>query len=198
MANESAIREAMKTAGIEPGGDLAEVEPDQDELFGDEMEEEAHASADQFGALTAVKGRGRPKGARNRTTKRTIELILASKRDPLLFLADIVTMQPAEVGKLYGCEGAQALGHQIRAASELAGYIHSKKPTDVKVSGEGFIGVTIQLGGPGDAQPDLKGGETVDHDPRPVRISGTYEDEGEEVTSADSHKIEKSNDETSA
>lgn len=198
MANETSLREAMKAAGIEPGADLVECEPETGALF-DDMEEEAQASADQFGrGLSAVRGRGRPKNARNRATRQTLELILASRRDPLLFLADIVAMKPSEVRELYGCEGAQALGHQIGAAKELAQYLHSKKPTDVKVTGQGFVGVTIQLGAPGDARPDLVGGQVLDASPSPVRISKAYEQDGAEVTSGESHKSGESGDETSA
>lgn len=199
MANETSLREAMKAAGLEPGGELVEREPDAADLFGDMMEEEAQASADQFGrSLQAVRGRGRPKGARNRATKQTVELILATRRDPLLFLADLVSMRPEEVRTLYGCEGAAALGHQIRAASELAGFIHSKAPTAVKVSGEGFVGVNIMLGAPGDASPDLVGGQTIEHQPAPVKISDTYDEDGAEVTSGEVTIDGESDDETSA
>lgn len=188
MANETSLKEAIDAAGLQLGGELVEVEDQTADLFGQDMEEEAAAAADQFGrGLAAVRGRGRPKGARNRTTRKTIELILASRRDPLMFLADIVAMRPAEVRALYGCEGAQALGHQISAAKELAGYIHSKKPTDVRVQGEGFVGVTIQLGAPGEAEPDLVGGREVEAQAAPIKISNTYEAEAEEVTQGDSH-----------
>jgi hypothetical protein len=176
VANESSFREAMKAAGLEPGVDLVEREPDQPDLLGDDAEAEAGASADQFGQLATVRGRGgRPKDARNLATRETVRLIQATRRDPLMFLADVVAMRPSEVRQLYGCEGAQALGHQVRAASELSGYMHHKAPTAVRLSGDGFVGVMTNLGGAGDARPDQVGGQTVEHEGRTLTVSSTYE-----------------------
>ena len=192
MANKRAIAEAIEAGEVKPGHGLAAMaaEPDQAALFGQADDE----FAAQFPKVAKRRGPGRPKDARNWTTRKTLELLAAHPhyRDPLLVLASIASMSPADLKSTYGLKGAEALNAQIRAASDLAPYVHSKQPQGVKLEGSAGAPVLIQIGAWATAEPDIRGGQAVDvvargYDVAEPDISSTYADDAEEVTRTKGH-----------
>lgn len=192
MSNQRAVAAALDADEMKPGEGLAAMaaEPDQAALFGDE---DADFAA-QFPKVAEKRGPGRPKGARNRTTKQTLDLLARHPgyRDPLLVLASIASMSPAELKSAYGLKGAEAVSAQIRAASDLAPYVHSKQPQGVKLEGASGAPVLIQIGAWPTAEPDIRGGQAVDAAARGYEIAGpdissTCEGDPEEVTRPEGH-----------
>lgn len=81
--------------------------------------------------------RGRPPGARNRKTKDFERLYNAlGFEDPLLMLGKLISSDPRDVGALAGMEAGDVLALQVRAAGELAPYLHGKKPTEIQITDE--------------------------------------------------------------
>lgn len=206
MANGRAAPKAISDqTGIEPGEGLrAEAEASQ----GDQLDmlaameaDEADDFARQFpkvassrqlaDTFTPPPKRGRPAGSRNKATKDTLRLLQAKGfTDPLVFMARIMSMTPDELKRAYGLKGAEALSQQLRAAGDLAPYLHSKQPQGVKL--DGMVGAPVQIifGGPGWAQPaapDIRGGqaeaiEATEYEVATPDISSTYDETGAEVS----------------
>ena len=79
------------------------------------------------------RGRGRPKGARNRSTQDWQRLLTATRRSPLLVLADVYSMPVEELAGRLGCERFEAMKIQILAAREVAPYVHQRLPQAVSL-----------------------------------------------------------------
>lgn len=96
-----------------------------------------------------ARGRGRPPGAKNKSTEEWREYLLTRGQSPLVVLQQTFSMSVGELALALGKTGHltfdQALELyklQIMAAKELAPYLHSKMPQAVDVGGEGGL---IQL-----------------------------------------------------
>ena len=187
MSNERATVDLMEAGEVRPGEGLRDLaaEAAQASLFGQDDDD----AVAQFPKLAEQRqGPGRPKGSRNRTTRQTLQILAQSPnyRDPLLVLASISTMSPEQLKSAYGLKGSEAISAQIRAASDLAPYIHSKQPQGVKISGTPGAPVNIMIGAWATAAPDIQGGvvvdgEAVEFESAPPDISTGYDDEGNEV-----------------
>lgn len=126
------------------------------------------AAGDLFGALDLEaaafdgatigppkRGRGRPAGSLNRSTREMKRWLDArGYRDPLEFLASIYTMDtrelavvlrglpaatasdPVAIGAVTFDQAAEALRMQMRAASEAIPYLHQRTPMQVEHSGD--------------------------------------------------------------
>lgn len=85
----------------------------------------------------APRGPGRPPGTPNRSSQRMRDYLAArGYRDPMEFLAAIVTMDEREIVKL-GIKPVDALSLQLRAADALLPYVHQRMPAQVEVKHEG-------------------------------------------------------------
>lgn len=110
------------------------------------------------------RGPGRPKGAQNRKTA-TFEKLYAAHgfKDPLLVMGKFITMDPlqlqawliehemaeTQMGKISKPALAQLIDiikEQHKVASELAPYLHGKKPIEVQIIDERLPALIIDLG----------------------------------------------------
>lgn len=93
------------------------------------------------------RGPGRPKGARNKATAAWTEFILASGPSPLQFLAEVYRRPTYELAAALGCKLVEAMEIQIRAATQLAPYLHQRQPQALQVDGAGpALVLTVNLG----------------------------------------------------
>ncbi|EKF43319.1 hypothetical protein NA8A_04788 [Nitratireductor indicus C115] len=127
------------------------------EREGAPIQNELFAGQSVFGALRLTDGRtvstgpGRPKGARNKTTRDLAKLIQATGRDPLLAMAEIVATPIDVIARTLGCKKIEAAEYHRKVMSDLAPYVHQKLPTAVQVQGATAGMLVIQMGntGPG-------------------------------------------------
>lgn len=115
---------------------------------------------DRTGAVQRARGRGRPKGSRNRRSEQLVQFILSQYSHPLITLAQTYSRPVEVLAAELQCSRADAFALQMRAASELAPYIESKKPVAVQVDSR-TISLTIHQGAPGDAAGDAAGVDLV-------------------------------------
>lgn len=131
-------------AAIEP-----EDEPDQLGLF---AEPETEAGAAKLWHLP--RGRGRPPGARNKRTERTIAWLLARHRDPRQVLLEIAEANLADLAALAGCTLLEALQEKRMAATAVLPYVAQRQPLAVDVTNKSVVYLTITEGGGELAQGD--------------------------------------------
>lgn len=166
---------ALDAAGM--GEPLAQDVADMADLFADEEISGSPVSGSAvFSGRDPVvrRGPGRPKGARNRSTKEMVDFILARYRHPLLGLADIVATPPDQLALLFvvmdpktgkpvdGEEGKltkedlrRAMDFWKACAFELAEYVATKQPRQLQTEAglppilQVFMGAPGQPLGPG-------------------------------------------------
>lgn len=80
-------------------------------------------------------GPGRPAGAKNKSTAAWRDYLLARYPSPLVALAEAYTRPARDLADELGCKPVEAFAVQMRAAAELAPYLHGKMPVEVQVSG---------------------------------------------------------------
>lgn len=80
-------------------------------------------------------GPGRPPGARNKSTAAWRDYLLGRYPSPLVALAEAYTRPARDLAEELGCKPVEAFQVQMRAAAELAPYLHGKMPVEVQVSG---------------------------------------------------------------
>lgn len=98
------------------------------------------------GASEAERPRpGRPAGSVARHTAEWRQLILTRYRSPLVAMAETYSRPVEELAKELGCTRREAFEIQMRAAAELAPFVHSKMP--IAVQGEGLpqVGITLAV-----------------------------------------------------
>lgn len=106
-----------------------------DDLFGDGE----GAPSGFFGdvARAGEKRHGRPPGARNRHSADFEKLYYAlGFEDPLLFLGRVIQADPRDLAKLTGGKSGDMLALQVKAAGDLAPYLHGKKPNVLELRDE--------------------------------------------------------------
>jgi hypothetical protein len=88
---------------------------------------------------------GRPAGSVARHTAAWRQLILTRYRSPLIAMAEAYSRPVEELAKELGCTRREAFEIQMRAAAELAPFVHSKMP--IAVQGEGLpqVGITLAV-----------------------------------------------------
>ncbi len=88
---------------------------------------------------------GRPAGSVARHTAQWRQLILGQYRSPLIAMAETYSRPVDELAKDLGCTRREAFEIQMRAAAELAPFVHSKMP--IAVQGEGLpqVGITLAV-----------------------------------------------------
>jgi hypothetical protein len=87
-------------------------------------------------ALTQPRrGPGRPPGARNRSTEDWRRYLLSKYRSPLEALAEAYSRPVRDLAAELDCKPIEAFAVQMRAAADLAPYLHGKMPVEVAFTG---------------------------------------------------------------
>lgn len=95
----------------------------------------------------AERGRGRPKGARNRRTTDLVKFMAArGYRSPAEVLAETYSMPVEALAKELHCGKADAFKLQLDAAKALAPYLHQRQPIAVDLEAKGDLSLSINLG----------------------------------------------------
>jgi len=90
------------------------------------------------------RGVGRPKGAKNKSTKEWVEYFMATvKESPLIFLGKLMTEPTDRLARRMCADRIDALKVQVGAANALLPYVHQKQPVAVEVKSEELP--TIQI-----------------------------------------------------
>ena len=104
----------------------------------------------------AAKGRGRPKGSKNKANQLFRDYLLKQGyRHPGLNLADLANADPAKLAEQLMCKRAEAMALIKSANVELMPYFESKRPTET-IQTEQRFGVMVihQSEGSGERAPD--------------------------------------------
>lgn len=122
------------------------------DLFGEADGEDEDGYLPAFGAASP-RGPGRPKGAANRKTLAMKALYQAKGfRDPLLYLGEMLSKDPLELLVWMRANGSSELTLievvelQLKAAAELAPYLHGKMPVRIEVDDARLPVLAIDLG----------------------------------------------------
>ena len=86
---------------------------------------------------------GRPKGAKNKSTKEWIEYFLAHHKSPLMFLGSIISESTEDLARRTCADRLDTLKVQVAAANALLPYIHQKQPLAVEVKSEELPTINI-------------------------------------------------------
>ena len=105
------------------------------------------------GRATALRAprRGRPPGSKNRSSEEWRTYLLGQYRSPLVVLAETYSRSVSDLAVELGCKPVEALALQVRAAVELAPYLHSRQPVEVNHNGAPAMTLNIFTG---DAPPE--------------------------------------------
>lgn len=93
--------------------------------------------------------RGRPPGARNKSTDDWVDYIRARYRSPLEMLAETFSRHVDDLARELGISKKDAFAFQLQAAKELAPYMHSKMPQALTIDGTADITLILEGGAPG-------------------------------------------------
>ena len=151
---ERGVKTAVDTvmAEVGPVSEAAEMQLELDEAA-------ARPAAGELWLLPEAarpRGRGRPRGSRNRTTSEMIRLMRArGVPDPLEWLGQLYCRPTAEVAQVMGVKRAEAATLQVRAAVDSLPYWHSKQPVILDPTGAALPVIQIVVGG---AAAELKAG----------------------------------------
>lgn len=157
--SEAPLKTAVELLRAEAG--LAERE--QQELF--QAIAELDAMPGPLSRMPTKRGPGRPKGSRNRRTEAITDVIRATRRDPLLVLADMAEADVGELADYLQCSRLEAAKLQAAAARELAPYLHSKQPVAVAATGGDMVLMVGSFGEAASLNPasgGADGGEVLD------------------------------------
>lgn len=116
---------------------------------------------DLFGRpMPATSGPGRPKGARNRTSRELLRFLQASGADPHLHLARRMAADVQDLARELDCSVADAAAIQDRAAAALLPYVRSKAPVEISARTES-LSVVIQADAPADPNAGRIGADSA-------------------------------------
>jgi len=108
-------------------------EPEEAEqlgLFGEAETEAGRAMQAQR------RGRGRPPGARNKRTERTVAWLLSKHRDPREVLLEIAEANPFDLAAEYGCTPWEAVQEKRAAANAVLPYVAERRPIAINLDGK--------------------------------------------------------------
>jgi AraC-like DNA-binding protein len=88
---------------------------------------------------------GRPAGSVAKKTAEWQACMLGRYRSPLVVLGEIFSRSVTELAEELGCTRLEAFDRQLKAAVELAPFIHSKMPAAVQLDGAPVAPVTVQV-----------------------------------------------------
>jgi len=84
----------------------------------------------------ARRGRGRPPGARNKRTERTVAWLLGKHRDPREVLLEIAEANPFDLAAEFGCTPLEALQEKRHAATAVLPYVAERRPIAINLDGK--------------------------------------------------------------
>lgn len=118
--------------------------------------------ADEVARRQAIRagnrGLGRPKGAVNRRTEMWAQHLLGRGASPLLMMQETYLRPVADLARELGCTLLEAFELQLKAAIELAPYLHGKMPVAIDLTTRGLVHLTIEDGqGAAGAEAELFG-----------------------------------------
>lgn len=96
--------------------------------------------------LLVRRGPGRPPGARNKRTERTLQWLLSHHRDPREVLLSISDKHPADLAAILGCTMLEALQEVRIAAAAVLPYLAQRQPLAVDVTNRQVVYLTINEG----------------------------------------------------
>jgi len=134
MAEASAVQRAVDQAV--DGDD----EPEQLALFGVPVTLEGQHKAEQRGRI------GRPPGARNKRTERTVAFLLSRHRDPREVLLEIAESNVFDLAALLGCTPFEAAQEKRLAAIGVLPYVAARITPEV-IDNRQIVHLTINPGG---------------------------------------------------
>lgn len=89
------------------------------------------------------RGPGRPKGAKNKSTREWVEYFLNQCSSPLIFLGKLMTEDTASLARRMCADRIDALKVQVGAANALLPYIHQKQPLAIENVGDELPTINI-------------------------------------------------------
>lgn len=90
------------------------------------------------------RGRGRPKGSTNKSTKEWVDYFLKQvKKSPLMFLGELYAEKTEDLARRMCAKREDALKLQIAAASTVLPYVHQKQPVAVQIENEDLPTINI-------------------------------------------------------
>lgn len=122
---------------------LVTLDDDEDEqlgLFGEALTDEGKRKA------MIKRGPGRPPGARNKRTERTIAWLLGRHRDPRAVLLEIAEANVNDLAALLSCSLHEALQEKRLAAIGVLPYVAQKQPLAIDVTNRSVVYLTINEG----------------------------------------------------
>lgn len=116
------------------------------------------------------RGRGRPKGALNKSTAWWRDYIVGRFGSPLEALAQIYSRPLAVLVAELQCTPVEAIRLQLEAASRLAPYVHQKLPVQVDLGDRGLVNLTIVMNAANERLAGAQGAGGFTIDVEPVRV----------------------------
>lgn len=121
---------------------LEEAEAEQLGLFGEPQTAEGLSRA----IVAGRRGPGRPVGARNKRTERTVAFLLSRHRDPREVLIEIAEANVFDLAALLGCKPYEAMQEKRLAAIGVLPYVAARITPEVMNDNRQAIYLTINAG----------------------------------------------------
>lgn len=86
---------------------------------------------------------GRPKGAKNKSTKEWVEYFTNKFESPLIALGKLYTQDTKQLARTMCCDRIDALKLQISAATAVLPYVHQKQPIAIETHAEELPTINI-------------------------------------------------------
>lgn len=144
--NEKGIEKALKSSEVER--QTAEFSKKNSapelSLFGSEEASPSSLPAQAPLSQAEERGRGRPKGSTNKSTKEWVEFFMTRvKKSPLIFLGELYSQKTEDLARKMRAKREDALKIQISAAAAVLPYVHQKQPVAVQVQTEELPTINI-------------------------------------------------------
>ena len=104
-------------------------------------------TAEGRAVLAERRGPGRPVGARNKRTQKTVNWLLQRYQDPRAVLLALAGMPVAEMMAITGCSAMEAIAEKRLSAAAVLPYVAQKQPLAVDVTSHKVVTLSIDMGG---------------------------------------------------
>lgn len=125
----------------------AALPPEEEDEAQRSLWDEPESAGGQSKVAHVNRGPGRPKGARNKRTERTVAWLMSKHRDPRECLLAVTDMHPADLAHLLGCSFHEAVQEQRLCASVVLPYVAQRQPLAIDVTNKSVVYLTINEGG---------------------------------------------------
>ncbi len=132
------------SAAVELARALDEADDQEDEQFG--LFAEPETEGGRLKVQHVRRGPGRPPGARNKRTERTVQWLLARHKDPVEGLLQIADMHPADLAAMLSCTMLEAVQEQRLCRRDALPYVKQRMPLAVDVTNRQVVYLTISDG----------------------------------------------------